>query len=400
MSVSSEVQRTLVKSPPELWAELSDPASLANHLGELGEIRIVRTVPETTVEWEAAEVTGTVQIKPSAWGTRVTLSVTRERAQLDPEPQLVGAGVGAPTVQPDAQPQAQPHGSELAASAFAESKFVSEAASGSARPADVESAPGVESESPAPADVESAPEAESKSTGPADAESAQAPQSENPGKLGAGRTPAAAPADRAPPAPGATGHGDAQSAASEPEHHPEGVATAGEPRESQPRLAARRRFLKRAWRRLRRLRPVAPTPSPVVESAEDPLPEPSAAAAGEPSPMLPASEPGEERLTPQPAPVAGGQPSRADSPSEPGEERVAQGPSAVTAGEAASATGLAPARSDGPNDPELERRAAQTANAPPDPGELERRTVEEMTAVLMSMLDRLGAAHHRPFSRG
>jgi hypothetical protein len=399
MSVSSEVQRTLVKSPPELWAELSDPASLANHLGELGEIRIVRTVPETTVEWEAPEVTGTVQIKPSAWGTRVTLSVTREQA-LDPEPPLVGAGVGAPTVQPDAQPQAQPHGSELAASAFAQSKSVSEAASGSAPPADVESAPGVESESPAPADVQSAPEAESKSTGSADEESAQAAESENPGKLGPGRTPDGEPADRAPPAAGAPGHRDAQSAASEPEHHPEGVATAGEPPESQPRLAARRRFLKRAWRRLRRLRPVTPTPSPVVESAGDPLPEPSAAAAGEPSPMVPASEPGEERLTPQPAPVAAGHPSPADSPSEPGEERVAQGPSAVTAGEAASATGLAPARSDGPNAPELERPAGRTANSPPDPGELERRTVEETTAVLMSMLDRLGAAHHRPFSRG
>ena len=44
--ISSEVQRTLVKSPPELWAELSDPAALARHLGELGEIRITRTEPE------------------------------------------------------------------------------------------------------------------------------------------------------------------------------------------------------------------------------------------------------------------------------------------------------------------------------------------------------------------
>ena len=51
--ISSEVQRTLVKSPPELWAELSDPAALARHLGELGEIRITRTEPEKIVEWEA-----------------------------------------------------------------------------------------------------------------------------------------------------------------------------------------------------------------------------------------------------------------------------------------------------------------------------------------------------------
>jgi hypothetical protein len=83
--ISSEVQRTLVKSPPELWAELSDPAALARHLGELGEIRIVRTEPERVVEWAAENTTGTVSIKPSGWGTKVTLSVTRELADVAPE---------------------------------------------------------------------------------------------------------------------------------------------------------------------------------------------------------------------------------------------------------------------------------------------------------------------------
>ena len=76
--ISSEVQRTLVKSPPELWAELSDPASLARHLGELGEVRITRVEPERTVEWEAAETTGKVLLKASGWGTKVTLTVARE----------------------------------------------------------------------------------------------------------------------------------------------------------------------------------------------------------------------------------------------------------------------------------------------------------------------------------
>jgi hypothetical protein len=82
--ISSEVQRTLVKSPPELWAELSDPAALARHLGELGEIRIVRTEPESTVEWAAENTTGVVSIKPSGWGTKVTLSVTRDLAGPEP----------------------------------------------------------------------------------------------------------------------------------------------------------------------------------------------------------------------------------------------------------------------------------------------------------------------------
>lgn len=84
--ISSEVQRTLVKSPPELWAELSDPAALARHLGELGEIRITRTEPEKTVVWEAENTTGTVSIRPSGWGTRVTLSVTKEIVGAAAEP--------------------------------------------------------------------------------------------------------------------------------------------------------------------------------------------------------------------------------------------------------------------------------------------------------------------------
>ena len=46
-----QASRRLVKSPPELWAEVSDAASLARHLGEVGEIKITRLEPETTVAW-------------------------------------------------------------------------------------------------------------------------------------------------------------------------------------------------------------------------------------------------------------------------------------------------------------------------------------------------------------
>ncbi len=89
--ISSEVQRTLVKSPPELWAELSDPFALARHLGALGEIRITRTEPERTVEWEAENVTGSVSIQPSGWGTKVTLKVSREIADPAPPPDATEA---------------------------------------------------------------------------------------------------------------------------------------------------------------------------------------------------------------------------------------------------------------------------------------------------------------------
>ena len=62
--------RTLVKSPPELWAECSDAASLARHLDGFGEIRITRLEPETAVAWEGERARGTVRIEPSGWGTR------------------------------------------------------------------------------------------------------------------------------------------------------------------------------------------------------------------------------------------------------------------------------------------------------------------------------------------
>jgi hypothetical protein len=99
---SSEVQRTLVKSPPELWAELSDPVSLARHLGHFGEIRIARIEPETTVEWETDSVAGAVHLKPSGWGTKVTLSITRKDS--GPEVEATQEPEAAP--EPDPEPEA------------------------------------------------------------------------------------------------------------------------------------------------------------------------------------------------------------------------------------------------------------------------------------------------------
>ena len=73
-----EASRTLVKSPPELWAECSEAASLARHLGEFGEIRITKLEPETAVAWEGDVARGTVRLEPSGWGTRVILTAAVE----------------------------------------------------------------------------------------------------------------------------------------------------------------------------------------------------------------------------------------------------------------------------------------------------------------------------------
>jgi hypothetical protein len=92
-----EAKRTLVKSPPELWAELSDIAALARHLGEFGEIRITRTEPESVVEWEGDLASGSVRLEPSGWGTTVTL--TALPVMLDPAP---------PEPEPEPAPEPEP----------------------------------------------------------------------------------------------------------------------------------------------------------------------------------------------------------------------------------------------------------------------------------------------------
>ena len=85
--MSLQAQRTLVKSPPELWAEVSDAGALARHLGEFGEIRITRTQPESVVEWEGDLASGSVQLEPSGWGTKVTLLAEPEQISPPaPEP--------------------------------------------------------------------------------------------------------------------------------------------------------------------------------------------------------------------------------------------------------------------------------------------------------------------------
>jgi hypothetical protein len=100
-----EAKRTLVKSPPEIWAEVSDAGALARHLGEFGEIRITRTQPESVVEWEGDLASGCVRLEPSGWGTKVTLT-----AEAAPAPEPQGAWwarfrrrTAPPVPAPDAQ---------------------------------------------------------------------------------------------------------------------------------------------------------------------------------------------------------------------------------------------------------------------------------------------------------
>jgi len=107
-----QASRTLVKSPPELWAECSDAASLARHLDRFGEIRITRLDPETAVAWEGERASGTVRIEPAGWGTKVILTAVAEvpeapvdgaDAPAEPEPPIEAAAVEPdPPIEPEA----------------------------------------------------------------------------------------------------------------------------------------------------------------------------------------------------------------------------------------------------------------------------------------------------------
>lgn len=114
-----QASRRLVKSPPELWAEVSDATSLARHLGEVGEIRITRLEPETTVAWEGELASGTVALAPAGWGTSVTLTaepigepeaVAPEPVAAEPEPTPEPEPVAAEpeAIVIEAQPEAEP----------------------------------------------------------------------------------------------------------------------------------------------------------------------------------------------------------------------------------------------------------------------------------------------------
>ena len=111
----STAQRRLVKSPPELWAEVSSEDALGRHLSEFGEIRITRVEPETTVAWEGDRASGTVKLAPAGWGTKVILTATPAEqlqdappAHADEPPAVAAEPVAQAAVQPEPPASARP----------------------------------------------------------------------------------------------------------------------------------------------------------------------------------------------------------------------------------------------------------------------------------------------------
>jgi hypothetical protein len=158
-------KRTLVKSPPELWEELSEVDRLAKHLGAFGEINITKLEPEHTVAWEGERASGTVSIEPSGWGTKVTLRAELPEPQ-EPEPeapaderteaQHVDDQIRRFRVEPDAEPEPEPEPEPADADADAETEADAERgpepdlASEPDPVAEQEADPGAETSEPAP----------------------------------------------------------------------------------------------------------------------------------------------------------------------------------------------------------------------------------------------------------
>ncbi len=104
---SLSAQRTLVKSPPELWSELSEVDRLAKHLEAFGEIKITKLEPEHTVAWEGEHACGTVSLEPSGWGTKVTLEAALALEPV-PEPPVPEPVAVAPEPEPQPPPPPEP----------------------------------------------------------------------------------------------------------------------------------------------------------------------------------------------------------------------------------------------------------------------------------------------------
>jgi len=332
--ITSEVQRTLVKSPPELWAELSDPTALARHLGELGEIQITRTEPEHTIEWKADNTSGTVAIKGSGWGTRVTLTVTRE---LDTEPDEPPA-TAADEAEPD--PATAARTAPTAAEPEPAEPEPAEPEPSETEPSETEASDPEASEPMASEPVETVPTAERSQDGAIEETTTVSSRR---------HVPAPRPGffarlfRRQRPAP------SPRTAAADP---PDPLGAAEE---------RRREALRGLW---------GPAQATEQEEEFELQPEPERAAAAETA----------EAAETAKAPEMTAAPEMTVAP----EQTVAPAGDTEPAAEASSPSEpeQAPAR-----DLAAELRAAEEAET------------AAVTAVLTAALDRLGAAHHRPFSR-
>lgn len=74
---SVELERRLVKSPPEVWDELAPESTLSRWLGE---VRVSAVDPPHRLEWDARGASGVIELESSGWGTKVRVQAEMDRA--------------------------------------------------------------------------------------------------------------------------------------------------------------------------------------------------------------------------------------------------------------------------------------------------------------------------------
>lgn len=386
-----QVQRTLVKSPPELWAELSNPESLARRLGEFGEIRITRLVPEKTVVWEGERASGTVEIESSGWGTKVRLSATPYAvdAQLErdgrPEAQALrdavaeiepGRGAAA-EIEPEREAALK---AELARAAALAAELEREAAIEAALREEIEREAAIEAALRAEIEAEAALEAETALEADRRRRTA-AVEAEHDREVALAARPAL------PAAASATD-----------------VDAPAEARGFLARFRKRRRHAPAAAPQPAAVRAPTATPGPRHDAGSDPRTagsvDPARPALKTPAVARPASTPAHHGPTipARPDPAAQRPPVRLSALAF---ARANPGAGALPASTTAPAAEAPPLRTtaadfDGPGAETITAaRRPRSARTPSKPVLDDEQTL----AVLSSVLDDLGSAHHRPFSR-
>ena len=72
-----ELQRRLIKSPPEVWEELNSATKLGHWLGE---VRVNAVDPLHRLEWKAGSASGVIELESLGWGTMVRMQAEADRA--------------------------------------------------------------------------------------------------------------------------------------------------------------------------------------------------------------------------------------------------------------------------------------------------------------------------------
>ncbi len=104
-----ELERTLVKSPPELWEEIASEEALRRWLGD---VSVSSVDPPSRIEWDSQGARGVIELEPSGWGTRVRaraetvasggfwerFKAPRDESQIERELEAMLDGLGSSTL--------------------------------------------------------------------------------------------------------------------------------------------------------------------------------------------------------------------------------------------------------------------------------------------------------------